>query len=242
MPGAISPATGARQERQLDVAERPAAATRTSKRGSARPVRLANDANCFALSEASDGAGAGAETVFGVIIGTGVRRRRRRAGPRPDGPERDRRRVGPQPAAVAARRRAARARRATAASTAASRRSSPGPGSRATTRRAPARDVAAREIVARARRWRRGRAAPTLDRYEERLARGLATVVNVLDPDVIVLGGGMSNVDAAVPERPGAACRDYVFSDRVDTRIVPPKHGDSSGVRGAAWLWPADRL
>jgi fructokinase len=76
----------------------------------------------------------------------------------------------------------------------------------------------------------------TLEVYADRLARGLAMVMNVLDPDVIVLGGGLSNLGrlyARVPELWGA----YVFSDRVDTRLVPPRHGDSSGVRGAAWLW-----
>ena len=73
-------------------------------------------------------------------------------------------------------------------------------------------------------------------RYEERLARALASVVNVLDPDVIVLGGGMSNVARLYDSVP-RLWRPYVFSDRVDTRIVPPAHGDSSGVRGAAWLW-----
>jgi fructokinase/N-acetylglucosamine kinase len=75
-----------------------------------------------------------------------------------------------------------------------------------------------------------------LARYADRLARGLAGVINLLDPDVIVLGGGLSNVVwlyDEVPRRWGA----YVFSDRVDTRLVPPRHGDSSGVRGAAWLW-----
>ncbi|MCA9545634.1 MAG: ROK family protein, partial [Myxococcales bacterium] len=79
-------------------------------------------------------------------------------------------------------------------------------------------------------------AAQAFDRYCDRLARGLAHVINVLDPDVIVLGGGMSNARALyaeVPRRWGA----YVFSDVVQTRLVPPAHGDSSGVRGAAWLW-----
>jgi fructokinase len=82
------------------------------------------------------------------------------------------------------------------------------------------------------------RCEATLARYEERLARALAAVVNLLDPDVIVLGGGLSNLArlyARVPERWGA----WVFSDRVDTPLRPPQHGDSSGVRGAAWLWEA---
>ena len=82
-------------------------------------------------------------------------------------------------------------------------------------------------------------AAGHLERYVDRLARALAHVVNILDPDAIVLGGGLSNLPALydrVPERWGR----YVFSDRVDTRLLPPRHGDSSGVRGAAWLWRPD--
>jgi predicted NBD/HSP70 family sugar kinase len=80
-------------------------------------------------------------------------------------------------------------------------------------------------------------ARDTLARYADRMARALASVINIVDPEVIVLGGGMSNVDflyQAVPRCWG----DYVFSDRVDTRLLRARHGDSSGVRGAAWLWP----
>jgi len=82
-------------------------------------------------------------------------------------------------------------------------------------------------------------AEATLVRYESRMARALASVINVLDPDVIVLGGGLSKLDRLyrhVPRQWGA----WVFSDRVDTRLVPPVHGDASGVRGAAWLWRAE--
>jgi predicted NBD/HSP70 family sugar kinase len=78
----------------------------------------------------------------------------------------------------------------------------------------------------------------TVERYEERMARALASVVNVLDPDVIVLGGGLSNL-TGLYERVPSLWQQWAFSDRVDTPLVPPKHGDSSGVRGAAWLWPA---
>jgi fructokinase len=84
------------------------------------------------------------------------------------------------------------------------------------------------------------RAALCMDRYEDRLARGLASVINVFDPEVIVLGGGLSNIDALytrVPTRWAA----FVFSDVVTTRLVRAAHGDSSGVRGAAWLWPVHR-
>jgi fructokinase len=93
-------------------------------------------------------------------------------------------------------------------------------------------------IVARAAAGDAG-AEASLQRYEDRMARAIASVINVLDPDVIVLGGGLSNLQRLYESLPRLWPR-YVFSDRVDTRLVPPKHGDSSGVRGAAWLWPAD--
>ena len=80
-------------------------------------------------------------------------------------------------------------------------------------------------------------AEATLRRYEARMARALASIINVLDPDVIVLGGGLSKLEPPLCERP-CAVGAWVFSDRVDTRLVPPRHGDASGVRGAAWLWP----
>ena len=80
-------------------------------------------------------------------------------------------------------------------------------------------------------------AEAAIARYEDRLARGLASVINILDPDVIVLGGGLSNMERLYRNVP-RLWQPYVFSDRVDTRLVPPRHGDSSGVRGAAWLWP----
>ena len=83
-----------------------------------------------------------------------------------------------------------------------------------------------------------GVAEVTLRRYEGRLARGLATVINVLDPDVIVLGGGLSNLERLYRNVP-ALWSQWIFSDDVQTQLVPPKHGDSSGVRGAAWLWSA---
>jgi fructokinase len=83
------------------------------------------------------------------------------------------------------------------------------------------------------------RATATLDRYVERLARALAHVVNILDPEVVVLGGGLSNM-RRLYERLPALMRPHVFSDSLAARIVPPRHGDSSGVRGAAWLWPPE--
>lgn len=195
-----------------------------------RPVRLANDANCFALSEASDGAAAGARVVFGVILGTGVGGGIVIEGQVLDGVNSIAGEWGhnPLPAAQPGE--------------------SPGPvcycgrnGCIETWLSGPgfARDAAAANAVdvMKAVRAGDGPARAAFARYVDRLARALGSVVNVLDPDVIVLGGGVSNVQELYTAVP-AALPPYVFSDEVRTRIVPPRHGDSSGVRGAAWLWP----
>ena len=84
-------------------------------------------------------------------------------------------------------------------------------------------------------------ALATMARYEERLARGLAHVVNIVDPQIVVLGGGLSNIKRLYANLPGLM-RPFVFSDHVATRILPPRHGDSSGVRGAAWLWASGEI
>jgi len=179
-----------------------------------REVRLANDANCFALSEATDGAGRGARVVFGVILGTGVGGGIVVDGRVLDGPNAIAGEWGhnplPRPAAADLPLRPCYCGRAGCIETYLC-----GP--------ALERDGGARSDAAMA-------------RYEERLARALAGVINVLDPDVIVLGGGVSNVErlyANVPQRWGA----HVFSDHVATRLARAVHGDASGVRGAAWLW-----
>ncbi len=231
-PGALSPATGLiknanstcliGQPLDRDLAER-----------LGRPVRVANDANCFALSEATDGAGAGAEVVFGVIIGTGtgagiVVHGRVLTGPNAIAGEwghnplpwaEDDERPGP----------ACYCGRQGCMETWVS-----GPGLQRDHARVAGESLDARDIASRA---MTGDAAcrDSLERYAGRLARGLAHVINVLDPDVIVLGGGMSNMDylyRRVPELWGK----WVFSDTVNTRLLAPVHGDSSGVRGAAWL------
>jgi fructokinase len=214
----------------------------------ARPVRLANDANCFALSEAVDGAGEGARVVFGVILGTGVG-----GGIVVDGrvltganaiagewghnplplPA-----VGdhPLPLCYCGRRGCIETYLS-------------GPGLSADHATASGERLAAAEI---ARRAGAGRApgrpsvgdaacSRSLERSEARRARSLASVINVVDPDVIVLGGGLSNIArlyANVPRLWG----EHVFSDEVRTRLMPARHGDSSGVRGAAWLWNAGDL
>lgn len=199
-----------------------------------RPVRLQNDANCFAVSEAADGAAAGARVVFGVILGTGVGAGIVIDGQPLDGPNgiagewghnplpwpTDDERPGP-PCYCGL---------SGCIETFLS-----GPGFAAGYRRETGQAVAAEAIVQRA---ADGDAVAVhhLERYVDRLSRGLAQVINILDPDVIVLGGGLSNLDILYEQVP-SRWHSHVFSDRVDTRLTPPHHGDSSGVRGAAWLW-----
>jgi fructokinase len=235
MPGALSPATGlVKNANSVWLNGRPL--RQDLERLLHRPLRFANDANCFALSEARDGAGEGAPVVFGVILGTGtgggvVVHGRVLGGPNAVAGEWGHNplpwpRTGEWPGA------ACYCGRTGCVETFLS-----GPGVSRDHREATGEELDATTIAARA---ADGDAAceATLARYEERLARALATVVNLLDPDVIVLGGGLSNLTrlyAGVPERWGA----WVFSDRVDTALRPPKHGDASGVRGAAWLWDA---
>jgi len=201
-----------------------------------REVRVTNDANCFALSEATDGAGEGAGVVFGAILGTGVGAGIVVRGWVLDGPNGIAGEWGhnplPWPADGERPGHACFCGRPGCIETWLS-----GPGIErdhlaATGEPAGARDIAVRAAIGDA------NCAATLARYEERLARAIAHVINVLDPDVIVLGGGMSNIErlyANVPKLWGA----WVFSDRVDTRLLRNARGDSSGVRGAAWLWGA---
>ncbi len=196
-----------------------------------RPVRYANDANCLALSEATDGAGAGHQVVLAVILGTGCG------------------------AGVTVGGRILEGRNAIAGEwghmplpwpTA---QEHPGPECWCGRRNCLelwisgtglARDhgerLTAEAVVSAARSGEAG-AKAALDRYVDRLARGLAVVCGVLDPDVIVLGGGMSNVDELYERLPGAITP-LVFSDIFTTPVRRAEHGDSSGVRGAAWLWP----
>jgi fructokinase len=196
-----------------------------------REVRLANDANCFALSEASDGAGAGAEVVFGVILGTGVGagivvRGQVVAGTNAIAGEWGHNRLPGDEAHWPA----CYCGRAGCVETFLS-----GPGMRADHLRCGGDDLEAADIGARAAAGDPACTA-TLQRYAARLARALSVVVNILDPDAIVLGGGLSNLEylySAVPRLWTA----QVFSDHVATRLLKSRHGDASGVRGAAWLW-----
>jgi len=195
-----------------------------------RELRLANDANCFALSEAVDGAGCGAEVVFGVILGTGVGggivvHGRALTGPNAIAGEWGHNPL-PSPRAADFPQPQCYCGRSGCIETYLS-----GPG----LERDSATGLRAPEIVAGAGQGD-ARCEAALERYEARLARALAGVINVLDPDVIVLGGGLSNFERLYESVP-ALWGTEVFSDHVATRLARPVHGDSSGVRGAAWLW-----
>ena len=236
IPGAVSPATGRiKNANSTWLIGRPFDRDLAAALG--RPVRLANDANCFALSEAVDGAAAGAGVVFGVILGTGVGGGLVVAGKPVHGKNAIAGEWGhnplpwPQPADL------------------------PGPqcycGRRgcvetflsgpalaqafydATGTRCDPAGIAGRAAAG------DGAADAVLGAYENHLARALATVINVIDPDAIVLGGGVSNIPRLYANVPDL-WSEFVFSDRVDTPLLPPAHGDSSGVRGAAWLWPTE--
>ncbi len=234
IPGTISPATGLIKGAN-SVCLIGHALDRDIAEAIGQPVRLANDADCFALSEASDGAGRGAHIVFGAILGTGVGSglvidQKIMRGPNaitgewghnplpwPTDDER------PGPSCYCGQRGCIETFLS-------------GPGLSADFERATALALSAHEIVELAQRGDSA-AVKTLDRYVERLARALSTVINLIDPSVIVLGGGLSHIGRlysdVAPKLPA-----YVFSDTVATLIKPPHHGDSSGVRGAAWLWP----
>ena len=236
IPGTISPATGLVKNANSTWlnGER---LREDLERRLARPLRIANDANCFALSEATDGAAAGAGVVFGVIVGTGtgagvVVQGRIVVGanaiagewghnpvPWPDADE------WPGPACYCGR-------------TGCLETFLSGPGLSRDHERTSGVHADAGEISAAAARGDHA-ACVSIERYEHRMARGLASVMNVLDPDVIVLGGGLSNIRRLYEHVPRLWSR-YVFSDAVTTRLVPAVHGDASGVRGAACLWTVD--
>jgi len=230
IPGALSRATGlVKNANSTWLIGRPL--KQDLERAIGREVRLENDANCFALSEAVDGAGQGAEVVFGVILGTGVG-----GGIVVDG----RVLTGlnaiagewghnplPLPTDADLPLPPCYCGRFGCIETYLS-----GPGLARDHKAVTGESASPEEIVS-----LRGE---SLTRYEERLARALATVINLLDPDVIVLGGGMSNIERLYGEVP-RLWGQHVFSDRVTTRLARHAHGDSSGVRGAAWLWPSTR-
>lgn len=233
IPGAMSAATGlVKNANSTCLIGKPL--REDLQRALQREVRLANDANCFALSEAIDGAAAGAEVVFGVILGTGVGggivvRRQVLSGengiagewghnamPGESVPEKMR------PACYCGRKGCIETYLG-------------GPALQAEHRLGSGENIGPPLIVARAAGGDDACEA-TLQRYEQRLARALAQVINILDPNAIVLGGGLSNIDRLYANVP-RLWEAHVFSDRVTTRLLRHRHGDSSGVRGAAWLW-----
>lgn len=234
IPGAISPASGlVKNSNSICLIDQPLKLDLSEALG--REVRLANDANCFTISEATDGAAAGVNVVFGVIIGTGTGGGVVVNGHLLTGPNAIAGEWGhnplPWPLADELSGPDCYCGKQGCIETWLS-----GPGFEHDYARYSNNTLTAPEIIALAE-GGDSIAAAAVGRYEDRMARSLATVINMLDPDVIVLGGGMSNIDRLYRNVP-AIWGDYVFSDTVSTRLVSPMHGDSSGVRGAAWLWP----
>lgn len=226
IPGSISPSTGlVKGANSTWLIGKPFREDLEKALG--RPVRMENDANCFALSEAVDGGGRGGKVVFGVILGTGVGGGIVVEGKVLTGPNAIAGEWGhnplpastpddlPHPVCYCGRKGCIETYLS-------------GPGLARDHEKRTGKRLAAEDIVA--------LGDESLSRYEERLARALASVINVLDPDVIVLGGGMSNAGRLYTEVPRLWGR-HVFSDQVATRLERNLHGDSSGVRGAAWLW-----
>ncbi len=238
IPGALSPATG-RIKNANSTCIIGEALDRDLEHRLGRPIRRENDANCFALSEAVDGAGAGARSLFGIILGTGVGGglvvdgrliggRNAVAGewghnplPWPDEAERQ----GP---------------RCYCGKQGCIEVFLSGPGLARDHEAVSGQAWPAEQIVARAARGDTACGA-SLARLENRLSRALASVINLLDPEVIVLGGGLSGIERLYQALPRLLPA-YVFGGEVETAILPPRHGDSSGVRGAAWLWRTDEL
>lgn len=233
MPGAISPATGlVKNANSTWLNGQPFA--EDLQRVLDRPVRFANDANCLALSEATDGAAAGASVVFGIILGTGVGGGLVVRGdvviganavggewghnmlPWPEGDE------YPGPTCYCGLTGCIEAHLS-------------GPAFAREFHARTGREATAAQVVALAEAGDT-QAEDAWRTYERRLARALAALINIVDPDVIVAGGGLSNVSRLFTNVPALWDR-WVFSDRVDTKFVPAAYGDSSGVRGAAWLW-----
>ena len=201
-----------------------------------RPVRVANDANCFTLSEAIDGAGRALETVFGVILGTGVGGGIAIRGRIHEGPNQIAGEWGHNPLPWRTDEERSTAPACYCGKTGCVETFLSGPGFERDYAILSKKQKTSPEIV-RAAADGDTHAIGALRRYEDRLARSLASVINLLDPDAIVLGGGMSNLPD-LPSAVTALLPRSVFSDRVVTRILLNVHGDSSGVRGAAWLWP----
>jgi predicted NBD/HSP70 family sugar kinase len=231
MPGSLSPKTGLVRNSNTQCLSGRAIQQDLEAR-LARQVRLANDANCFALSEATDGAGAGATSVFGVIIGTGCGGGLVFDGKLQNGTNSIGGEWGHNPLA------APKPEELPAPPYYCGRHGCnevwiSGSGFARDHAAVTGEKLTAEEIIS----SDSAAAKASLERLCDRIARALGAVINVVDPEVIVLGGGLSNVDrlySQIPEIWDA----YIFSDVIETRLLKNKHGDASGVRGAAWLWP----
>ena len=232
-PGAISPASGLIKNANSTVLNGHSFDKDLSER-LGRQIRIANDADCFALSEAVDGAGANAPTVFGVIVGTGtgggvVVNQKLLSGPNVIAGEWGHNPL-PWPRMDELPGHLCYCGQHACIETFLS-----GPGMARLYEAQYRQPLTAKEIVENAEQGD-DKAEAYLQLYEDRMARALASIINVIDPHIIVLGGGLSNIQRLYDNVPRLWGR-YVFSDRVDNRLVQALHGDSSGVRGAAWLW-----
>ncbi len=236
MPGSLSPKTGRmRNANSVWLNDQPF--QEDLERALGRPIRMENDANCFALSEAIDGAAKGAAAVFGAILGTGCGGGVVVRGHTVEGVNRIGGEWGhtplPWPSAEERAAHTCWCGRSNCLETWVS-----GTAFREDYARATGLKLDGEAISERAKAGE-AEAGAALARYADRLGRALAVICDILDPDVIVFGGGMSNTQALYELVPPIAAR-YAFSDVFATRIVPARYGDSSGVRGAAWLWPLE--
>lgn len=235
IPGAVSSVTGlVKNANSTCLIGKPF--NQDLERALARPVRLANDANCFALSEASDGAAAGAKVVFGVIVGTGCGGGIVVNGQVLNGPNSIAGEWGHNPLPWP------RAEELPGPSCYCGKNGCieqflAGPSIARDFLEHTGKKLAADKIAELADSGDQ-QAEQTMARFEDRMARSLVSVINVLDPEVIVMGGGVSNIKRLYENVPKIWMK-YAFSDHLSTKLVKAKHGDSSGVRGAAWLWPA---
>ena len=232
-PGSLSPATGLlRNSNTTCLNDRPFKQDLEKSLG--KNICIANDANCFALSEAIDGAVKDAETIFGVIVGTGtggglvVKRQILMGSNAVAGEWGHNPLPWPNDGELALTKCWCGQRGCIETFIS-------GPGLENDFQRATQKNLRAEEIVGLAMQDNL-EADEAVGRYEHRMARSLAHVINLFDPEVIVLGGGMSNVQRIYKNVPNI-WQQWVFSDSVNTKLVPPKYGDASGVRGAAWLW-----
>jgi len=232
IPGAISPKTGlVKNANSTMLIGHPL--DKDLEKALSRPVRVANDANCFTLSEATDGAGKGHDVVFGVILGTGVGGGICVGGRVLHGPHRIAGEWGHNPLP------APRADEKSGFDCYCGAKDGciegwiSGPALQAQYRHRAGRDMIATGIAA----SDEADARAVMEDFYDRLARSLASIVNVLDPDAIVIGGGLSKIEAIYREMP-ARIEKYAFHPEGPALVLKNVHGDSSGVRGAAWLWP----